>query len=247
MPKNKEKIWKLINDRKFIRIAGPCAIESEKQLSKTAMAIKNNIDILRGGAYKPRSKPGSFEGLKKEGLKILNKVGKKINKPVVTEVIDTRDVSLISGYTDILQIGTRNMSNFELVKESGRTKKPILLKRGFGSTVEEWLSAKDYILKSGNNKIILCERGIRTFETSARFTLDLAGALIAKNESNLKVIIDPSHATGKKELIGPVAKASKASGLDGIMIEVHYKPQTAKCDAEQALTPKEYNKIIIGL
>jgi 3-deoxy-7-phosphoheptulonate synthase len=226
----------------FLIIAGPCAIESREQLFETAKAIKGNIDVLRGGAYKPRTKPGQFEGLGKEGLKILKEVSINLNLPTVTEVLDTKDVELVNKYSDILQIGARNMQNFELLKEAGKTQKPVILKRGLAAKVEEWLAASEYILKGGS-QVILCERGIRTFEDSTRFTLDLAGALVAKQKSNLPVIVDPSHATGKKELITPISRATKAAGLDGVMIEVHWRPQEALCDKDQALTPQEFIQI----
>jgi len=228
----------------FLMIGGPCAIESEEQLFETAKAIKDKIQILRGGAFKPRTKPGSFEGLGVEGLKILKKVSQELNIPTVTEVLDTRDVETAAEYTDILQIGARNMQNYELLKEAGKTGKLILLKRGLAATIEEWLSAAEYILKEGNDKVILCERGIRTFETETRFTLDIAGALIAKQKSDFPVIIDPSHGTGRKELIKPLVLAAKAAGLDGAMVEVHWKPKEAKCDKDQALTPDQFNLIL---
>lgn len=227
----------------FCVIAGPCAIESEEQLIKTAEAIKNNINILRGGAFKPRTSPKNFQGMGKQGLKLLKKAGELLNKPTVTEVMDTRDVGLVAEYVDILQIGARNMQNFSLLKEAGKTKKPVLLKRGLASKIDEWAGAAEYILAEGNDKIILCERGIRTFETATRFTLDLAGAVFAQQKLGFPVIVDPSHATGNPDLIPPMAKASKAAGLNGVMIEVHYNPKSAKCDAGQALTPEQFNKI----
>lgn len=227
----------------FLVIAGPCAIESEEQLQKTAEAILENMDILRGGAFKPRTFPGQFEGLGKRGLEILKKVGQKLSIPTVTEVMDTKEIELVSQYADILQIGARNMQNFPLLKGVGKIKKPILLKRGFGAKIKEWLAAAEYIKKEGNNQIILCERGIRTFEEATRFTLDLAGALLAKELSGLPTIIDPSHATGNPFLIKPLVLAAQAAGLDGVMVEVHFNPQKAKCDAQQALKPEEFNNI----
>lgn len=227
----------------FLVIGGPCAVESEKQLKETAMAIKNNIQILRGGAFKPRTSPESFQGLGEEGLKILKKVSEELKVPTVTEVLDTRDVELVAQYADFLQIGARNMQNFELLKEVGKSMKPVILKRGLAATIDEWISAAGYISNEGNNQIILCERGIRTFETETRFTLDLSGAIVAKNKSGFPVIIDPSHATGRKELIKPLALAAKAAGLDGVMIEAHINPSEALCDKDQALTPEEFNEI----
>lgn len=240
---NKFKIDDLEIGSGFLVIGGPCAIESEEQLFETARAIKSNIQVLRGGAFKPRTNPGNFEGLGAEGLDILKKVSEKLNIPTVTEVLDTRDVEKVARHTDILQIGARNMQNYELLKEAGKTGLPVLLKRGLAATIDEWISAAGYILKEGNNKIILCERGIRTFESGTRFTLDLAGAILAKQKSGFPVIIDPSHATGKKELIAPLVYAAKAAGLDGVMVEVHCNPDEAKCDKDQALTPEEFNLI----
>lgn len=240
-PQDKAKTIKI--GQGFVRIAGPCAIESYDQLYKTAELIRKNIDILRGGAFKPRTHPGSFEGLGLEGLKILKEVSQKLKIPTITEVMDTRDVELVSKFTSVIQVGARNMQNYPLLKEVGKTKKPVLLKRGLAATVQEWLAASKYILQGGNKKVFLCERGVRSFETETRFTLDLAGALLAKNISGLPVFIDPSHATGRPELIKPLVKAAQAAGLDGAMIEVHYNPKTAKCDADQALTPAQYNQL----
>ncbi len=227
----------------FTVFGGPCSVETEEQLFETIEAIKDNIDIIRGGAFKPRSRPESFQGLGEKGLKILKKAGEKFGKPVITEVMDPRDIELVSSYADILQVGARNMYNYSLLKELGRIKKPVFLKRGISATVKEWLGALEYILKGGNKEVVLCERGIRTFEKETRFTLDLAGAFIARNKSERPVIIDPSHATGNRELIGPMVKAAKASGFDGVMVEVHFKPETAKSDAEQSLTPRQFNDI----
>ncbi len=239
----KIKVKDVIFGKDFIVIAGPCAIESKQQLLQTATAIRQHIHILRGGAFKPRTKPDSFQGLGKEGLKILKQVSEKLGLPTVTEVMDPRDVSLVSQYTDILQIGARNMQNVALLKEVGRQSKPVLLKRGFGNTIEEWLSAVEHIRREGNTNIILCERGIRTFEKATRFTLDLAGAILAQKRSQLPVIVDPSHATGIPELIPPLVKAARAAGLAGVMVEVHCDPQNALCDKEQALLPQKFNKI----
>lgn len=228
----------------FSIIAGPCAIESYELLRNTALAIKDDINILRGGAYKPRTKPGSFEGLGEEGLKYLKKVGEEIKKPVVSELLDVRDLYQVKNYVDIIQVGARNMYNYPMLKELGKIDKPVLLKRGLSATVSEWLAAAEYIIRGGNKEVILCERGIRTFENSTRNTLDLAGAYRAKLDSGLKVFIDPSHATGDKELISPMVKASKVAGFDGVMVEVHIDPKKAKCDADQALLPAEFKKII---
>jgi 3-deoxy-7-phosphoheptulonate synthase len=231
---------------KFTKISGPCAVESYEQMIKTAQAIRENIDILRGGAFKPRTDPKSFQGLGEDGLRILNRVGKKIGRPIITEVLDTRHVSLVCKYSDYLQIGARNMHNFELLKEVGKTRKTVVLKRGLAATVSEWIMASKYISAGGSN-VILCERGIRTYEDSTRFTLDLTGAMVAKIESGLPVLIDPSHATGRKDLILSMVKATYAAGFDGVMIESHFCPSSAICDANQALKPDEYNSIINNL
>ncbi len=228
----------------FIIIAGPCAVESEEQMIKTIEPIADKIDILRGGAYKPRTSPKSFQGLGKQGLLILKEMKNRFNIPVVTEVVDTRNVELVAEYADMLQVGARNMQNYELLKEVGKSKKPVLLKRGLSATINEWLSSVEYIVDQGNNKIALCERGIRTFETATRFTLDMAGALVAKKRTGLPVIVDPSHATGKPELIKPLFKAIKAAEFDGVMIEVHFSPADSQSDAEQALTPNEFLEIL---
>lgn len=228
---------------KFLKIAGPCAVENEEQMMATAKAIKEQVDILRGGAYKPRSNPKSFQGLGEEGLKFLAQAGKEIGKPVITELLDPRHIELVCKYSDYLQIGARNMQNFELLKEAGKTGKTVVLKRGIAAKVNEWIMAAQYILAGGSD-VILCERGIRTFEDSTRFTLDLAGALAAKIESGLPVIVDPSHATGRQDLIIPMARAAQSAGFDGIMVEVHCCPEKALCDAEQALKPEEYVEIL---
>lgn len=229
--------------RGFTVFGGPCAVESEEQLFKTIEAVKDNIDIIRGGAFKPRSSPESFQGLGREGLEILKKAGEKFEKPVITEVMDARDIELVSSYADILQVGARNMYNYSLLKELGIIRKPVFLKRGISATVEEWIGALEYILKGGNDNVILCERGIRTFEKETRFTLDLAGAFLAKKKTGRPVVIDPSHATGRRDLISPMVKASKAAGFDGVMVEVHYKPERAKSDGKQSLTPEEFNAL----
>lgn len=224
----------------FTLIAGPCAVESEEQALAAARAAKEaGATILRGGAFKPRTSPYSFQGLGKRGLEILAECRSDTGLPVVTEVVDSRDVELVAGWADALQIGTRNMQNFELLKEVGLTSKPVLLKRGLSSTVEEWLMAAEYVAQRGNSEIVLCERGIRTFEPSTRNTLDLAGMAVAQNESHLPVVVDPSHATGHRELVAPMARAAMAAGADGIMVDVHHNPGEALCDGPQALKPDE--------
>lgn len=221
-------------------IAGPCAVETEEQALASARAAKESgATILRGGAYKPRTSPYSFQGLGERGLEILAVCRAETGLPVVTEVLETRDVELVAEWADALQIGTRNMQNFALLKEVGQIHKPVLLKRGLAATVEEWLMAAEYIAQRGNSEIILCERGIRTFEPSTRNTLDLAGMAVAQQETHLPVIVDPSHATGKRALVGPMARAAVAAGADGVMLDVHPNPEEALCDGPQALTPAD--------
>ncbi len=224
----------------FTMIAGPCAVESEEQAMEAARSARDaGATILRGGAFKPRTSPYSFQGLGERGLEILAECRSETGLPVVTEVVEPRDVELVATWADALQIGTRNMQNFALLKEVGATSKPVLLKRGLSATIEEWLMAAEYIAQRGNSEIILCERGIRTFEPSTRFTLDLAGMAVAQQESHLPVIVDPSHATGLKELVAPMARAAIAAGADGVMIDVHANPGAALCDGPQALSPDE--------
>jgi 3-deoxy-7-phosphoheptulonate synthase len=224
----------------FTMIAGPCAVESEDQAMTAARAAKDaGASILRGGAFKPRTSPYSFQGLGRAGLEILAACREETGLPVVTEVLEPRDVELVATWADALQIGTRNMQNFALLKEVGATKKPVMLKRGLSATVEEWLMAAEYIAQRGNSGIILCERGIRTFEPSTRNTLDLGGMAVAQLESHLPVIVDPSHAMGHKDLVAPMARAAVAAGADGVMVDVHHDPGSALCDGPQALRPEE--------
>ncbi len=229
----------------LVVMAGPCAVEDEEQLLSAAQAIKiSGAQILRGGAFKPRTSPYAFQGLEEEGLKMLNRVKEQVELPIVTEVLDTRDVALVAKYADALQIGARNMQNFRLLQEAGATGKPILLKRGLAATVEEWLMSAEYILASGNSQVILCERGIRTFETATRFTLDLSAVVVAKQNSHLPVIVDPSHGTGSWRLVPPLAKAAIAVGADGLMIEVHPDPARALCDGPQSLHPENFEQLM---
>jgi 3-deoxy-7-phosphoheptulonate synthase len=224
----------------FTIIAGPCAVESEAQALAAARGAKAaGATILRGGAYKPRTSPYSFQGLGERGLEILARCREDTGLPVVTEVMEPRDVELVASWADALQVGTRNMQNFALLREVGATSKPVLLKRGFSATVEEWLMAAEYVAQRGNSEIILCERGIRTFETATRNTLDLGGMVVAQQESHLPVIVDPSHAMGHRELVAPMARAAIAAGADGVMIDVHHDPGEALCDGPQALTPAD--------
>jgi 3-deoxy-7-phosphoheptulonate synthase len=230
--------------RDFVLIAGPCSIESEEQMQATALAVKEaGANMLRGGAFKPRTSPYAFQGLGLKGLKILEKVGKELGLPVVTEVLDTRDVSWVCEYVDVLQIGARNMQNFSLLKEVGRVDKPVLLKRGMYSTLSEWLNCAEYILNEGNPNVILCERGIRTFETYTRNTLDLSAVPAIKELSHLPIIVDPTHGTGKISLIPPMSLAAVVAGADGLIIEVHNNPEVALSDKEQALRPEEFARL----
>ena len=229
-------------------IAGPCSVENREQMMETAKAVKSAGGvILRGGAFKPRSSPYNFQGLGEEGLKLLQETRSETGLPIVTEVMDTRMVDLIAGYADILQIGSRNMQNYPLLKEVGMLRKPILLKRGMMATIEEFLQAAEYILNQGNEQVILCERGIRTFETTTRNTLDLSAVPMLKHLSHLPVIVDPSHGTGHRWMVPPMAKAAIAAGADGLIIEVHYKPQEALCDGHQSLSPDEFTRLMTDL
>jgi len=237
-----------IGSSEIVIIAGPCSVETREQLMETAVAVKSAGGvILRGGAFKPRSSPYNFQGLGEEGLKFLEEARAKTGLPVVTEVMDTRLVELVAGYTDILQIGSRNMQNYPLLKEVGRLRKPVLLKRGMMATIEEFLLAAEYILSQGNEQVILCERGIRTFETSTRNTLDLSAVPMLKHLSHLPVIVDPSHGTGHRWMVPAMAKAAVAAGADGLIIEVHYKPEEALCDGHQSLSPDEFTRLMTDL
>jgi len=238
----------LVGGKKVVLIAGPCSVESEKQLFATAKAVKDaGADMLRGGAFKPRTSPYAFQGLGEDGLKILAAAREKFGLPIVTEVLDTRHVELVNKYADCFQIGARNMQNFELLKEVGKTNKPVLLKRGLMSTINEWLMSAEYILSNGNMNVILCERGIRTFETATRNTLDISAVPLVKTLTHLPVVVDPSHGTGKKNIIAPMSKAAVAAGADGILIEVHPKPEEALSDGDQSLLPFEYQNLVVSL
>ncbi|MFC1535224.1 3-deoxy-7-phosphoheptulonate synthase [Thermodesulfobacteriota bacterium] len=229
----------------FAVIAGPCSVESEEQIKKTALKVKEaGANMLRGGAFKPRSSPYSFQGLGIKGLKILEKAGKETGLPVVTEVLDPRDVSWVCEYADILQVGTRNMQNFSLLKEVGKVDKPVLLKRGMYSTLEEWLNCAEYILAEGNPYVIFCERGIRSFESYTRNTLDLGIVPSVKEVSHLPIFVDPSHGTGRLSIIEPMSLAAMAAGADGIMVEVHCNPSEALCDGEQSMSPNMFEDMM---
>ncbi|MDN5343989.1 MAG: 3-deoxy-7-phosphoheptulonate synthase [Clostridia bacterium] len=234
-----------VGGRGLVVMAGPCAVESEEQLLSAARAVKNaGAQVMRGGAFKPRTSPYAFQGLEEEGLKMLARVREETGLPFVTEAVDTRDVALVAEYADAIQIGARNMQNFRLLQEAGATGKPILLKRGLAATIEEWLMAAEYILDSGNPNLILCERGIRTFETATRFTLDLAAVAVVKENSHLPVIVDPSHSTGNWRLVLPMARAAVAAGADGLIIEVHPDPARALCDGPQSLHPETFDRLM---
>lgn len=234
--------------KEAVIIAGPCAVESREQLFETARSVKGSgAKILRGGAFKPRSSPYNFQGLGEDGLKMLSEIRSEIGMPVVTEVMDTRQVELVSKYADMLQVGSRNMQNYPLLKEVGHSPLPILLKRGMMATIEEFLLAAEYILNQGNEQVVLCERGIRTFETSTRNTLDLSAIPMLKRLSHLPVIVDPSHGTGIRWMVPSMSKAAIAVGADGLIIEVHYKPEEALCDGYQSLSLDEFGDLMTDL
>ncbi len=230
---------------KFIVIAGPCAVESEEQILESAQVAKDTgASILRGGAFKPRTSPYSFRGLGEEGLRMLARAREVTGLPVVSEVMDVRDVALVSRYVDILQIGARNMQNFMLLSEVGLQKKPVMLKRGMSATIEELLMAAEYIVRGGNSNVFLCERGIKTFESATRNTLDLSAVPLIKSLSHLPVIVDPSHATGIRELVAPLTRGALAVGADGVMVEIHPNPSKALCDGPQALRFDDFRKMM---
>ena len=226
-------------------MAGPCSVESEKQIVEVAKAVKaSGANFLRGGAFKPRTSPYSFQGLELEGLELLKIAKQETGLPIVTELMGVEYLDRFVEDVDVIQIGARNMQNFDLLKEVGKTKTPILLKRGMSSTIEEWLMSAEYIMAGGNENVILCERGIRTFETATRNTLDLSAVPVIKEKSHLPIIIDPSHATGKRDLVEPLAKAAIAVGADGLMIEVHNNPAKALCDGKQSIKPETFDDIM---
>jgi len=229
----------------FVPIAGPCAVESRDQLFRTAEAVKKaGARILRGDAFKPRTSPYAFQGLGEAGLEMLAAAREELDMPFVAEVLDPRDVALVASYADILRVGTRNMANFTLLQEVGRQKKPVQLKRGLTATLEEWLNAAEYIYKEGNHQVIMVERGIRTFETASRNTLDITAVPLLRMLSHLPVIVDPSHSGGKRELVEPLGLAAVAAGADGIMVDVHPTPDTALVDGAQALLPAEWESMM---
>lgn len=235
----------VVGGKKLVVMAGPCSVESEEQIIDVAKHVQaDGATVLRGGAWKPRSSPYSFQGLKAEGLELLHKAHETTGLPVVTEITNPAHIDIFMDKCDCFQVGARNMQNFELLKELGQTRKPILLKRGFANTMEEFLMSAEYIMAGGNENVILCERGIRTFETSMRNTLDLAGVVMLHKMTHLPVVVDPSHACGHAWMVPQLAKAAVAAGADGLMIEVHNNPAKAKCDGAQSLTPDQFDELM---
>ncbi len=229
----------------LVVVAGPCAVEDRETLATVAAATRDaGAAILRGGAFKPRTSPYSFQGLGEEGLKLLRDVGDEFGMPVVTEVVDVRDVEVVTRYADMVQIGARNVQNFNLLQEVGRCGLPVFLKRGFAITVKEYLMSAEYVLSQGNSQVVLCERGIKTFETELRFTLDVSAVPVIRNNSHLPVFVDPSHASGRREYVLPLALAGVAAGADGVMVEVHSCPEKAMCDGPQALFPEMFTELV---
>jgi 3-deoxy-7-phosphoheptulonate synthase len=230
-----------IGGEQLVVMAGPCSVEGEEQLIETARAVKAaGATVLRGGAFKPRTSPYAFQGLEEEGLKLLDLARQETGLPIVTEVVNPRDVELVARYADILQVGARNVQNFPLLKLLGQQDKPVLLKRGMATTIKEFLMSAEYILSEGNRRVILCERGIRTFETATRNTLDISAVPVLKEQTHLPVVIDPSHSTGHASLVPSMCYAAVAAGCDGLLVEVHNSPETASCDGPQSLRPSEF-------
>jgi 3-deoxy-7-phosphoheptulonate synthase len=235
----------LIGDNEVVVMAGPCSVESEEQIMTIAEIVaKAGAKILRGGAFKPRTSPYSFQGLGEKGLKLLRKAGDKFGLVVITEVMESSQIDLIEQYTDIFQVGARNMQNFSLLRDLGKTKKPIMLKRGLAATIDDWLMSAEYILSGGNHNVMLCERGIRTFETYTRNTFDISAIPVVHKRSHLPVIADPSHATGLRDKVIPMARAAIAAGTDGLMVEVHHDPDKALSDGPQALLPDQFEDLM---
>lgn len=231
-----------IGGKEVVVMAGPCSVESIEQLREAAKAVKaGGAKFLRGGAFKPRTSPYDFQGLAEEGLKMLREVADEEGLKVVTEIVDKDDIELVGKYADVYQVGARNMQNFQLLKALGKAKKPVMLKRGLAATISEWLNAAEYIMAGGNEQVIFCERGIRTYETFTRNTLDLSAVAAIKELSHLPIIVDPSHGTGRWEMVRPMARAAVAAGCDGLIIEVHPHPEVALSDGDQSLTPKNFN------
>jgi 3-deoxy-7-phosphoheptulonate synthase len=238
----------LVGGREFVVMAGPCAVEGVAELRETAAAVAGaGAQVLRGGAFKPRTSPHAFQGSGGAGLSLLARTGREFGLPVVSEVVDPRDVERMAEDVDILQVGARNAQNFSLLAEVGRSGSPVLLKRGFGCTVEEWLGAAEYILAEGNPNVILCERGIRSFDSVTRFTLDLAVVPVLKQRCHLPVVVDPSHATGHRDLVAPMALAAAAAGADGLLVDAHTRATSTKCDGPQALCADKFGRLMASL
>lgn len=234
-----------IGGKEFVVVGGPCAVESREQICETAVAVKKSgARLLRGGAFKPRTSPYSFQGMEEEGLKLLAEARELTGLPIVTEVVNPRDVELVAKYADVLQVGARNTQNFALLKMLGQLDKPILLKRGMATTIQEFLMSAEYILSEGNRRVILCERGIRTFETATRNTLDISAVPVLKQQTHLPVMIDPSHATGHAYLVAPMCYAAAAAGADGLLVEVHPCPEKAASDGPQSLRPDDFQQMM---
>ena len=233
-----------IGGRSICLMAGPCTIESEEQMLRTAAAVRaSGAKVLRGGAFKPRTSPYSFQGLGEEGLKLIRRVADAHDLLVISEIMDRSQITLMEKYVDIFQVGARNMQNFSLLRELGRVEKPVLVKRGLSATVDEWLMSAEYVISGGNDRVIVCERGIRAYETYTRNTLDLNAVTVAKSLSHLPVIVDPSHATGVRDKVVPMARAAIAAGADGLLVEVHYDPERAICDGPQSLYPEQFDEL----
>jgi len=234
----------VIGNSGFTVIAGPCAVESEKQALATARAVKEaGATIFRGGAFKPRTSPYAFQGLGLEGLKILARVREETGLPVVTEAVDQESLGMIEEYADMIQIGTRNMQNFSLLRMAGKARKPVMLKRGMSATIDEWLMAAEYLMEEGNHQVVLCERGVRTFTRHSRNTLDLSAVPVVRKESHLPILVDPSHAAGRRDQVIPLSRASLAVGSHGIMVEVHHDPEKALSDGAQSLYPQQFTHL----
>ena len=237
-----------IGGNEIVVMAGPCAVESLEQLREAAQAVKAcGAKFLRGGAFKPRTSPYDFQGLGEDGLKLLRKVADEFDLRVVTEIVDKDDIEIFSKYADILQVGARNMQNFQMLKALGKCSKPVLLKRGLSATISEWLNAAEYIMSGGNEQVIFCERGIRTYETFTRNTLDLSAVAAVKELSHLPIVVDPSHGTGRWKMVAPMARAAIAAGADGLIIEVHPHPEKALSDGDQSLTPEAFKQLMENL
>ena len=235
----------LVGGRKLAMIAGPCSVESREQITEIALAVRESgASILRGGAFKPRTSPYAFQGLKYEGLELLKEARAASGLPIVTEIMSPYDIDRFLDDVDCIQVGARNMQNFDLLRQLGKINKPVLLKRGLSATIEEWLMSAEYIMAGGNEQVILCERGIRTFETYTRNTVDISAVPVVKKLSHLPVLVDPSHGTGKRWMVSPMTRAAVAVGADGIMIEVHNDPQHALCDGQQSITPSAFDEIM---